>query len=160
MIGVLLVARVAAADCCGDCDGSGDVRVNELVTSVNNALGGCAAAPVAKVMKPRFVNETSSGRICRGAACNIVDYRGAGVLMWMAVTLSSISVDEKVLVTLDDDEPQEVAFVRDELRSESPTNRVNVRIPFGGLRFNERLSVQFPEGTFTPTAFTLYYLAE
>lgn len=27
--------------CCGDCDGSGEVTINELITAVNNALDGC-----------------------------------------------------------------------------------------------------------------------
>jgi len=30
-----------SACCCADCNGSGSVTVDELVTGVNNALGGC-----------------------------------------------------------------------------------------------------------------------
>lgn len=31
----------ASGACCGDCDGSGDVTISELITAVNFALGGC-----------------------------------------------------------------------------------------------------------------------
>jgi hypothetical protein len=34
-------ATPAAAQCCGDCNGDGEVSVNDLITAVNNALGGC-----------------------------------------------------------------------------------------------------------------------
>ena len=37
-----LMAGRAAAQCCGDCTGDGAVTVDELVTSVNPALGSCA----------------------------------------------------------------------------------------------------------------------
>ena len=44
-IGILVVlcglaARIDA-QCCGDCDRSGDVTIDELITAVNNALDGC-----------------------------------------------------------------------------------------------------------------------
>jgi hypothetical protein len=32
----------AAAQCCGDCNGDGQVVVSDLITAVNNALGGCS----------------------------------------------------------------------------------------------------------------------
>lgn len=32
---------VAPAGCCGDCDASGDVAINELIIAVNHALDGC-----------------------------------------------------------------------------------------------------------------------
>jgi hypothetical protein len=38
-----LTASGAAAQCCGDCNGDGEVTINELITAVNNALQGCAA---------------------------------------------------------------------------------------------------------------------
>lgn len=31
----------AGASCCADCNGDGAVKVNELITGVNNALNGC-----------------------------------------------------------------------------------------------------------------------
>lgn len=34
---------MAAAQCCGDCAGDGNVTINDLITAVNNALNGCAA---------------------------------------------------------------------------------------------------------------------
>jgi hypothetical protein len=37
-----LVARGVAAQCCGDCDGNGQVAVSELVSTVNRALEGCS----------------------------------------------------------------------------------------------------------------------
>jgi hypothetical protein len=39
-----LTASGAAAQCCGDCNGDGEVTINELITAVNNALQGCGAA--------------------------------------------------------------------------------------------------------------------
>jgi len=35
-------AAPAAAQCCGDCNGDGEVTVNELVAAVNRALGSCS----------------------------------------------------------------------------------------------------------------------
>jgi hypothetical protein len=43
---VALVASWSAAvsaQCCGDCNGDGQVTINELITAVNNALNGCTA---------------------------------------------------------------------------------------------------------------------
>jgi hypothetical protein len=34
-------ATSVAGGCCGDCDGSGEVAINELITAVNNALTSC-----------------------------------------------------------------------------------------------------------------------
>ena len=39
----LSLAAGAHAQCCGDCNGDGEVTVHELVTSVNYALGGCGS---------------------------------------------------------------------------------------------------------------------
>jgi hypothetical protein len=36
------IVQGAAAQCCGDCNGGGEVNVNELVTAVNRALTGCS----------------------------------------------------------------------------------------------------------------------
>jgi hypothetical protein len=38
------VPASAPAQCCGDCDGSGAVTIDELVSAVDHALGTCAAA--------------------------------------------------------------------------------------------------------------------
>jgi hypothetical protein len=38
---VLLAPDAAVAQCCGDCNGDGQVTVDELVTAVNRALNGC-----------------------------------------------------------------------------------------------------------------------
>ena len=35
----------AAAQCCGDCAGDGNVTIDDLIRAVNNALNGCAATP-------------------------------------------------------------------------------------------------------------------
>jgi hypothetical protein len=40
---LLLLPPAAGAQCCGDCDGDGQVSINELITAVNNALGQCAS---------------------------------------------------------------------------------------------------------------------
>jgi hypothetical protein len=42
---VLLLAEVAGAQCCGDCNGDGEVFINELIVAVNNNLNGCNAGP-------------------------------------------------------------------------------------------------------------------
>jgi cysteine-rich repeat protein len=39
VLGLFALARPAAADCVGDCDGNGSVVVNELITGINIALG-------------------------------------------------------------------------------------------------------------------------
>ncbi len=41
---VCSMAGSAAAQCCGDCSGDGQVTINELITAVNNALDGCGGA--------------------------------------------------------------------------------------------------------------------
>lgn len=42
LLAVLLLLPIrAAAQCCGDCNGDGEVAINELITAVNNALGMC-----------------------------------------------------------------------------------------------------------------------
>ena len=38
---LLLPPALAGAQCCGDCNGDGEVAINELITAVNNALGTC-----------------------------------------------------------------------------------------------------------------------
>lgn len=45
VLALLLVAPAAGAQCCGDCDGNGEVTINELITAVNNALGVCSDGP-------------------------------------------------------------------------------------------------------------------
>ena len=46
IVGLVRIGSGAApsggAQCCGDCDSSGSVSIDELVTSVNNTLDGCA----------------------------------------------------------------------------------------------------------------------
>jgi hypothetical protein len=42
---LVLLAPAANAQCCGDCDGDGQVSINELITAVNSSLGMCSAAP-------------------------------------------------------------------------------------------------------------------
>jgi hypothetical protein len=37
-----LLARGAAAQCCGDCNADGEVTINELITAVNRALTVCS----------------------------------------------------------------------------------------------------------------------
>lgn len=44
LLAVLLSSAPARAQCCGDCNGDGEVAINELITAVNNALGQCSAA--------------------------------------------------------------------------------------------------------------------
>jgi len=38
---MVLAAHGAMAQCCGDCSGDGEVTVDEILTTVNRALGGC-----------------------------------------------------------------------------------------------------------------------
>src|SRR5262245_19639567 len=45
LIVLMLPLGEAAAQCCGDCSGDGNVTINDLITAVNNALNGCAAEP-------------------------------------------------------------------------------------------------------------------
>lgn len=42
---LLLTMRPATGQCCGDCGGDGQVSISDLVTAVNNALGGCGGGP-------------------------------------------------------------------------------------------------------------------
>jgi hypothetical protein len=42
--GLFSIQQVATGPCAGDCDGSGDVTVNELITMVNIALGTAQVA--------------------------------------------------------------------------------------------------------------------
>lgn len=44
VVGVIAAAPAAEGQCCGDCDGSGDVAISELIGAVNNALASCATA--------------------------------------------------------------------------------------------------------------------
>lgn len=37
------LAGAADAQCCGDCQGDGNVTINDLITAVNNALSNCGA---------------------------------------------------------------------------------------------------------------------
>ena len=39
---IVFAAQSALGQCCGDCDGDGHVKINELVTAVNRSLVGCA----------------------------------------------------------------------------------------------------------------------
>jgi len=39
---LLAAAGPSAAQCCGDCDGTGEVTINELIRAVNNSLNGCS----------------------------------------------------------------------------------------------------------------------
>ena len=41
---LLLAARPAQGQCCGDCNEDGEVRINELITAVNEALSGCGGS--------------------------------------------------------------------------------------------------------------------
>jgi hypothetical protein len=45
---VLAAQATAAQECCGDCNGDGAVTVDEILTTVNFALGGCPAECVAE----------------------------------------------------------------------------------------------------------------
>jgi len=47
-----LMTGQAAAQCCGDCDGDGEVRINELIRAVNNSLDGCPAPTDAPTHTP------------------------------------------------------------------------------------------------------------
>ncbi|MGH7785450.1 MAG: hypothetical protein ACRERC_01210 [Candidatus Binatia bacterium] len=44
LFALLALAGPSAAQCCGDCDDSGEVTINELIRAVNNSLNGCPAA--------------------------------------------------------------------------------------------------------------------
>lgn len=49
LVGTLvgLFSGTATAQCCGDCDGSGRVAIEEVVAAVNNALNECSVPPTA-----------------------------------------------------------------------------------------------------------------
>lgn len=49
---LLLSAAHAEAQCCGDCDGNGEVAINELVGAVTRALDGCNDAPATPTRRP------------------------------------------------------------------------------------------------------------
>ncbi len=76
---VMLVttARGVVAQCCGDCNGNGQVTVDELVTAANHALDGCTAgAPCSRF--PATGQTTSSvtgddGSVEAGAPLRYVD---------------------------------------------------------------------------------------
>ena len=42
LVCLMVSAGGAAAQCCGDCSGDGEVTINDLITAVNNALNGCS----------------------------------------------------------------------------------------------------------------------
>lgn len=60
------VARGAAAQCCGDCNGDNVVTINEIVTTVNRALtscsddGICSAAGVSGLERVSFSSKADS----------------------------------------------------------------------------------------------------
>ena len=41
LVTLLLTPVASGAQCCGDCDGNGEVAINELMTAVARSLGGC-----------------------------------------------------------------------------------------------------------------------
>jgi hypothetical protein len=43
LVAASLNATAAAAQCCGDCNADGEVRIDELLTAVNHNLTGCEA---------------------------------------------------------------------------------------------------------------------
>lgn len=47
---LLMLPNLAGAQCCGDCNGDGQVTINELITAVNNALGQCGPQPTPTVL--------------------------------------------------------------------------------------------------------------
>ena len=65
---VLLAGQRCAAQCCGDCNGDGEVSISELVTAVNNALNGCSAptpTPAPAVRCPdTFFDVAATGPVC------------------------------------------------------------------------------------------------
>ncbi len=45
LVVLVLVPGLATAQCCGDCNGDGQVTINELITAVNSSLGVCGGGP-------------------------------------------------------------------------------------------------------------------
>ncbi len=91
---IVLLARIGAAvaQCCGDCNGDGQVTVDELVTGAGHALNGCTAG-VPCGHFPATGQTTSSvagddGSVKAGAPLRYVDNRDGTItdlntgLMW------------------------------------------------------------------------------
>ena len=120
-----LTASGAAAQCCGDCNGDGEVTINELITAVTNALQGCTAptptptsghspTPTKRPTKtptpvptcPFKLTDNSAGS---GGACTFLGTynRGCGMALNSSLTSngSMLSVTIATLVT-----PPFVAF--------------------------------------------------
>jgi hypothetical protein len=49
-LGVTLCGARATAQCCGDCNGDGEVSIDEIVGAVGSALSGCPST-----LKPRIL---------------------------------------------------------------------------------------------------------
>lgn len=49
---LLAAAGPSAAQCCGDCDGTGEVTINELIRAVGNSLNGCPASTPTPMPEP------------------------------------------------------------------------------------------------------------
>jgi len=65
--GFFYVGWPAHAQCCGDCNGNGEVTINELVTAVNSALAECPAC----VTKAQIQHRTDQvlGHVRHEIAC-------------------------------------------------------------------------------------------
>ncbi len=60
-LAVMLGARGALAQCCGDCNGDGSVTVDEILTAVNHALGSCSDDHICKQRFPASGQMTAYG---------------------------------------------------------------------------------------------------
>jgi hypothetical protein len=71
---VTVLAGGAAAQCCGDCRGDGNVTIDDLITAVNNALSNCGAptpTPVNTATPSRRPTATRTPNdVCRSTFTN------------------------------------------------------------------------------------------
>ncbi len=58
MLALLWTVGDAAAQCCGDCAGDGEVTIDDLIKAVNNALNGCSVATPTTVGTPPTATRT------------------------------------------------------------------------------------------------------
>lgn len=57
----LLFGRISSAQCCGDCNGDGQVTIAELVVAVNHALSGCSEATATPTPEAGGLHQLTAG---------------------------------------------------------------------------------------------------
>jgi hypothetical protein len=57
----LLLGRISSAQCCGDCNGDGQVTIAELVVAVNHALSGCSEGTATPTPEAGGLHQLTAG---------------------------------------------------------------------------------------------------